>query len=30
MDRKNGWKNRWMVRRKDNKYENKINGWLGG
>ena len=30
MDRKNGWKNRWMVRRKDNTYENKINGWLGG
>ena len=20
--------NRWMVRRKDNKYENKIDGWI--
>ena len=23
-------KNRWMVRRKDNKYEHKIDGWLDG
>ena len=23
-------KNRWMVKRKDNKYENKIDGWLDG
>ena len=22
--------NRWMVKRKDNTYENKINGWLDG
>ena len=21
-------KNRWMVRKKDNKYENKIDGWI--
>ena len=34
MDIKYGWldawieKNRWMVKEKDNKYENKIDGWL--
>ena len=36
MDKNNGWldawieKNGWMVRWKDNKYENKIDGWLDG
>ena len=31
MDGQNhGQKNRWIVRMKDNTYENKIDGWLDG